>query len=195
MKPAHLIPIKSGSGFKMKFTRCSLSITLIFIGFSLLGNFAAGAGYSISFYPNYWLCTNVQVTFTGPMVESGFLGDTLQFQYFQYSPDSPSVLNPIFTDPSLTVTSDTVSYWINSIEYASVNFEYMPNIAVRVVDVTAKSNGFPPGQIFFQLTNITPEGAQQCLPTPEFPSYTPICIAIIALCLVLLRKNPAFDKF
>jgi hypothetical protein len=104
-----------------------------------------GADYSISFSPSYWLCTDVQVTLTGPLVESGLYGDTLQFQYFQYSPSYPSVLKPIFTDPGLTVTSDTVNYWINYNEYAPVNFAYTPNIAVKVVDLTPKSNGYVPG--------------------------------------------------
>jgi hypothetical protein len=152
------------------------------------------AGYSITFSPTYWLCTDVSVTFTGPLVESGFYGDTLQFQYFQYNPSSPSVLTPIFTDPSLTVTSDTVNYWVNYNEYASANFEYMPNIAVKVVDVTPKSNGYTPGQIFFQLTNIIPEGSQYCqidapIPTPEFQADWIIIMVSLALGLTFLRAH------
>ena len=150
--------------------------------------------YSISFSPQYWLCTNVLVTFTGPLVESGLYGDILQFQYFQYNPSYPSVLYPIFTDPDLTVTSDTVSYWINSNEYAGVNFAYLPNIAVKVVDVTPKSNGFPPGQILFQLTNLNPEGSQYCqydAPTPvsEFQTQWLMVMASVALSLLLIRVH------
>ena len=155
---------------------------------------SSNADYSITFSPTYWLCTDVSVTFTGPLVESGFYGDTLQFQYFQYNPSSPSVLNLIFTDPSLTVTSDTVNYWINYNEYASANFEYMPNIAVKVVDVTPKSNGYTPGQIFFQLTNIIPEGSQSCqidapIPTPEFQADWIMIMVSLALGLVFLRAH------
>jgi len=153
-----------------------------------------GEGYSISFFPPYWLCTDVQVTFTGPLIESGFYGDTLQFQYFQYSPSYPSILTPIFTDSGLTVTSDTVNYWINYIEYAPVNFAYMPNIAVKVVDVTPKSNGYTPGLIFMQLTNITPEGYQSCqnappAPIPEFQAEWIIIIISAALGLVFLQAH------
>ena len=154
----------------------------------------SGEGYSISFFPPYWLCTDVQVTFTGPLIESGFYGDTLQFQYFQYSPSYPSILTPIFTDSGLTVTSDTVNYWINYIEYAPVNFAYMPNIAVKVVDVTPKSNGYTPGLIFMQLTNITPEGYQSCqnappAPIPEFQAEWIIIIISAALGLVFLQAH------
>ena len=95
-------------------------------------------------------------------MESGFYGDTLQFQYFQYNPTYPSVLYPIFTDPSLTVTGDTVNYWISYGEYAQVNFAYLPNVAVKVVDVTPKSNGYIPGLIFMELTNVTPESGPYC---------------------------------
>jgi hypothetical protein len=153
----------------------------------------SSSGYSISFSPPYWLCTDVSVTFTGPLVESGYLGDTLQFQYFQYSPSYPSVLNPIFTDSSLTVTSDTVTYWIRYPEYAPVNFAYMPNIAVKVVDVTVKSNGYAPGLIFMQLTNVTPESFQSCgiisppPGNPEFQVTWLIVIVSLAVSLVLLR--------
>ena len=151
-------------------------------------------GYSISFSPAYWPCTDVSVTFTGPLVESGYYGDTLQFQYFQYSPSYPSVLTPIFTDPGLTVTSDTVNYLINYNEYATVNFAYMPNIAVKVVDVTPKSNGYMPGQIFMQLTNIIPEGPQSCqidpaLPTPEFQADWIIIMVSMALSLIFLQTH------
>jgi hypothetical protein len=150
-------------------------------------------GYSISFSPPYWLCTNVQVTFTGPLVESGFYGDTLQFQYFQYNPSYPSVLNPIFTDPGLTVTSDTVSYWISYNEYGQVNFVYMPNIAVKVIDVTPKSNGYIPGQIFFDLTNINPEGYQSCPygppPVPEFQVDWMVIMISVALSLVFFQAH------
>jgi len=136
----------------------------------------------------------VQVSFTGPLVESGFYGDTLQFQYFQYSPSYPSILNPIFTDAGLTVTSDTVNYWINSIEYAPVNFAYMPNIAVKVVDVTPKANGYAPGLIFMELTNINPEGYQSCqitppAPVPEFQAEWIIIMVSVALSLVFLQAH------
>jgi len=149
------------------------------------------ASYSLSFSPTYWFCTDVSVTFTGPLVESGFYGDTLQFQYFQYNPTYPSVLNPIFTDPSLTVTSDTVNYWISYNEYAPVNFAYLPNIAVKVVDVTPKSNGYAPGLIFMQLTNITPQSGQYCpldspAPVPEFQSVWLMIIASVVLGSVFL---------
>jgi hypothetical protein len=142
------------------------------------------SSYSISFSPPYWLCTDVYVTFTGPLVESGFFGDTLQFQYFQYDSNLPSLLNPIFTDAPLTVTSDTVSYWINYPEYAPVNFAYMPNIAVKVVDVTPKSNGYLPGLIFMELTTIAPESYQSCqigssTATPEF--QVPWLITMVSL--------------
>jgi hypothetical protein len=139
------------------------------------------------------------VTFTGPLIESGLYGDTLQFQYFQYNPDYPSVLTPIFTDPGLTVTSDTVNYWINSNEYASVNFEYMPNIAVKVVDVTPKSNGYTPGQIFLELTSVIPEGSQSCqidapIPTPEFQTDWVIIMASMVLGLIFLQAQNHKDK-
>ncbi len=133
------------------------------------------------------------MTFTGPLVESGFYGDTLHFQFFQYSGSYPSVLNPIFTDPGLTVTSDTVNYWINYDEYASVNFAYMPNIAVKVVDVTPKSNGYMPGQIFMELTNITPEGYQSCQivsqSVPEFQADWSIIMVSVALSVVFLQMH------
>jgi hypothetical protein len=154
--------------------------------------------YSISFSPAYWLCTDVSVTFTGPLVESELYGDTLQFQYFQYSPSYPSVLYPIFTDPGLTVTSDTVNYWINYNEYVPVNFAYMPNIAVKVVDVTPKSNGYAPGLIFLELTNITPEGGQSCgfnfptpppSPVPEFQAAWLMIMASVVLGLVFLQVH------
>ena len=141
----------------------------------------------------------MSVAFTGPLVESGFYGDTLQFQYFQYSTSYPSVLNPIFTDPGLTVTSDTVNYWINYNEYAPVNFAYMPNIAVRVVDVTPKSNGYMPGQIFMELTNLTPEGYQYCqigssAPIPEFQSEWIIIMVSVALGLGFLQAHNHKDR-
>jgi hypothetical protein len=153
---------------------------------------SSGVDYSITFYPTYWPCTDVSVTFTGPLVESGYYGDTLQFQYFQYNSNYPSVLNPIFTDSSLTVTSDTVNYWISYNEYAPVNFAYQPYIAVKVVDVTPKSNGYPPGLIFMDLTNITPFSGQYCqydspVPTPEFQSQWIVVIASVALSLAFLR--------
>lgn len=142
------------------------------------------------------------MTFTGPLVESGFYGDTLQFQYFQYNPTYPSVLVPIFTDPALTVTSDTVSYWIGYGEYAGVNFAYLPNIAIKVVDMTVKPNGYAPGQIFFQLTSITPESGPYCqpppAPAPEFQAQWIVIIASIVLSLVVLRVRrqykPQFPK-
>jgi len=148
--------------------------------------------YSISFSPEYWLCTDASVTFTGPLVESGHYGDNLQFQYFQYNPSYPSVLYPIFTDPGLTVTSDTVNYWINYNEYAQVNFAYLPNLAVKVVDVTPNSRGYAPGLIFMELTNITPAGGQYCqfdspLPTPEFQAQWLMIIASVGLGLLFLR--------
>jgi hypothetical protein len=135
------------------------------------------------------------VTFTGPLIESGFYGDTLEFQYFQYNPNYPSVLNPIFTDSGLTVTSDTVSYWINYNEYAQFNFAYQPNIAVKVVDLTPKSNGYSPGLIFMQLTNITPEGSQYCpynsppTVTPEFQTDWLMIITSVFLGLMFLRVH------
>jgi hypothetical protein len=132
------------------------------------------------------------VTFAGPLVESGFYGDILQFQFFQYSPSYPSVLNPIFTDSGLTVTSDTVNYPIHYTEYAQMNFAYMPNIAVKVVDVTPKSNGYTPGLIFMELTNITPESIQNCqfnspTPTPEFQPEWSMIIASVVLGLVFIK--------
>ena len=152
------------------------------------------ADYSISFSPVYWPCTNVLVTFTGPLVESGFYGDMLQFQYFQYNPSYPSVLDPIFTDSGLTVTSDTVSYWINYNEYAQVNFAYLPNIAVKVVDVTPKSNGYNPGLIFMELTNITTEASQYCqynspASVPEFQAEWLMIMASVVLGLLFLRVH------
>ena len=128
-------------------------------------------------------------------MESGFYGDTLQFQYFQYNPTYPSVLYPIFTDPSLTVTSDTVNYWIGYSEYAQVNFAYQPNIAVKVVDVTPKPNGYTPGLIFMELTNVTPESGPYCpydspAAAPEFPAGSSEWIVVmtsVALVLAFLR--------
>jgi len=130
-------------------------------------------------------------------VESGFYGDTLQFEYFQYNPSYPSVLVPLFTDSSLTVTSDTVNYWISPNEYAQVNFAYQPNMAVKVLDLTPKSNGYAPGLIFMQLTSITPEGGQYCLfdspaPTPEFlgsSSELLLILASMGLGLAFLRVH------
>lgn len=153
---------------------------------------AYDSAYSISFSPSYWFCSDVSVTFTGPLVESGLYGDTLQFQYFQYNPTFPSVLIPIFTDSDLTVTSDTVNYWISYGEYAQVNFAYQPNIAVKVVDLTPKSNGYAPGLIFMDLTNITPEGLQYCsypnpMPAPEFQVQWLVIVASIVLSLAVLR--------
>jgi hypothetical protein len=156
------------------------------------------SSYSISFGPPYWLCTDVQVTFTGPLIESGFFGDTLQFQYLQYDPSYPSTLNPIFTDPDLTVTSDTVSYWIHYPEYGPVNFEYMPNVAVRVVDVTPKPNGYAPGLIFMQLTNVTPESYQSCpiapIDTPEFQVQWLMIIVSLAVGLAFLRVHSVRER-
>jgi hypothetical protein len=127
-------------------------------------------------------------------------GDTLQFQYFQYNPTYPSVLYPIFSDPSLTVTSDTVNYWVSYGEYAQVNFAYMPNIAVKVVDVTPKSNGYVPGLIFMELTNITPESNLYCpyespVAAPEFPAASIEWLMIMAsvlLALVFLRVHKPY---
>ncbi len=156
------------------------------------------SSYSISFGPPYWLCTDVQVTFTGPLIESGFFGDTLQFQYSQYNPSYPSTLNPIFTDPGLTVTSDTVSYWIHYPEYGPVNFEYMPNIAVRVVDVTPKPNDYAPGLIFMQLTNVTPESYQSCpiapIDNPEFQVQWLMIIISLAVGLGFLRVHSVRER-
>lgn len=157
----------------------------------------SGTDYSMNFSPAYWLCTNVLVTFTGPLVESGLYGDTLQFQYFQYSPSYPSVLIPIFADSGLTVTSDTVSYWMSYAEYAQFNFAYQPNIAVKVVDLTPKSNGYNPGLIFMQLTNITPESGLYCqydppsppTPVPEFRAEWLIIMASVALGLLFIRVH------
>lgn len=142
----------------------------------------------------YWPCTDVFVIFTGPLVESGFYGDTLQFQYFQYNPSYPSVLNPIFTDSGLTVTSDTVSYRINYNEYAQVNFAYLPNIAVKVIDVTRKSDGYMPGLIFMELSNTAPEGSQYCqndspASVPEFQAEWLMIMASVVLGLVFLRVH------
>jgi len=160
-----------------------------------------GAGYSISFSPQYWFCNGVSVTFTGPLVESGLYGDTLQFEYFQYDPTYPSVLIPIFTDSGLTVTSDTVNYWINPIEYSQLNFAYQPNLAVKVLDLTPQSNGYVPGLLYMQLTNIMPQGAQYCqldsppIPAPEFPTTLPELLLIIisiglSLAFVRVHKHP-----
>jgi len=107
------------------------------------------------------------------------------------------VLYPIFTDPGLTVTSDTVNYWVSYNEYAPVNFAYMPNIAVKVVDVTPKSNGYAPGLLFMQLTNITPEGSQGCgfdsapppAPIPEFPVAWVVIMASVILGLAFLQAH------
>lgn len=155
---------------------------------------ASSADYSISFNPPYWFCTDVLATFTGPLVESGFYGDTLQFQYFQYSSSYPSVLYPIFTDSGLTVTSDTISYWISYTEYAQANFAYLPNLAVKVVDITPKSNGYMPGLIFMELTNLTPEGSQYCqfnpaTPIPEFQAESLIIMISVVLGLAFLRVH------
>jgi hypothetical protein len=70
----------------------------------------------------------------------------------------------------------------------------MPNIAVKVVDVTPKSNGYTPGLIFMQLTNITPEGYQSCqnappAPIPEFQAEWIIIIISAALGLVFLQAH------
>jgi hypothetical protein len=70
----------------------------------------------------------------------------------------------------------------------------MPNIAVRVVDVTPKSYGYTPGQIFLQLTNIIPEGSQSCqidapIPTPEFQADWIIIMASMALSLIFLQAH------
>jgi len=136
------------------------------------------------------------VTFTGPLVESGHYGDTLQFQYFQYNPAYPSILTPIFTDSGLTVTSDAVNYWISSNEYAAVNFAYQPNIAVKVIDLTPKSNGYAPGLIFMELTNITPEAGQACVapaPAPEFQVQWIVVVASLLLSLVFLKTRKLFQ--
>jgi hypothetical protein len=157
----------------------------------------SGAGYSINFSPAYWLCTDVSVTFTGPLLESGLYGDTLQFEYFQYNPSYPSLLYPIFTDPSLTVTSDTINYWISYSEYAQVNFAYSPNIAVKVVDVTPKPNGYIPGLLLMQLTNVTPESSLYCpydppVPAPEFQATSAewiVTMASVLMALAFLRAH------
>ena len=164
--------------------------------FTFTKTLGSSAGYSISFNPPFWLCTDVSVTFTGPLVESGFYGDTLQFQYFQYNPSYPSILNPIFMDPSLTVTSDSVSYWIHYPEYAPVSFAYMPDVAVKVIDVTPKSNGYAPGLIFMQLTNITPESYQSCqigstTSTPEFQAQWVMVMVSLAMGSVFLQVHLA----
>lgn len=134
------------------------------------------------------------MTFTGPLVESGFYGHTLQFQYFQYNPNYPSVLYPIFTDSGLTVTSDTVSYWISYTDYAQVNFAYLPNIAVKVVDLAPNWNGYMPGLIFMKLTNITPQGIQYCqfnpsTPIPEFQAESLMIVISAILASVFLRVH------
>lgn len=83
-------------------------------------------------------------------------------------------------------------------EYAPVNFVYMPYIAVKVVDITPKPNGYIPGLILMQLTGITPEGAQSCqlgppVNTPEFPAESVMIIGSVALGLLLLRiRKPSF---
>ena len=134
------------------------------------------------------------MTFTGPLVESGYYGDNLQFQYYQYSPNYPSVLNPIFTDSGLTVTSDTVNYWVGFNEYAPVNFAYMPDLAVKVIDVTPHSNGAPPGLLYMDLTNASPQSSQSCaldpaIPTPEFQADWLMILATVLLSLVILRVH------
>jgi hypothetical protein len=163
-------------------------------GNSASAQFMVNTPYSISFSPPYWLCTNVYVTFTGPLVESGLLGDTLQFQYFQYDPNVPSALNPIFTDTGLTVTGDTVSYSIGYQEYAPANFVYMPYIAVKVFDVTPRPNGYAPGLIFMQLTNISPESYQSCqidssTAAPEFQAQWFVVMISLAASLLFLRAH------
>ena len=157
------------------------------------------SGYSISFSPPYWFCTDSYVTFTGPLLESGYYGDTLQFQYYQYDPNLPSALNLIFTDAPLTVTSDSVSYWIHYPEYAPVNFAYMPYIAVRVVDITPKSNGNIPGQIFLQLTNISPESFQSCevdspISTPEFQLQWVVVMISLATGLLFVKTRFSSER-
>jgi len=150
----------------------------------------------MSFNPPYWFCSDVSVTFTGPLVESGRYGDTLQFQYFQYNPAYPSILTPIFTDSGLTVTSDVINYWISSNEYASVNFAYQPNIAVKVIDLTPRSNGYASGLIFMELTNITPEAGQACAPpapAPEFQLQWIVIVASMLLSLVFLKTRKLFQ--
>ncbi len=154
------------------------------------------SSYSISFSPPYWFCTDSYVTFTGPLMKSGYYGDTLQFQYYQYDPTLPSAQNLIFIDGPLTVTSDTVSYWIRYPEYAPVNFAYMPYIAVKVIDLTPKSNGNVPGLIFMQLTTLTPQGAQSCpdpssINTPEFQFQWLAIVAPIAICSLLIQGHSA----
>jgi len=91
----------------------------------------------------------------------------------------------------LTVTSDTINYWISYSEYANVNFAYSPNIAVKVVDVTPKPNGYIPGLLFMQLTNVTPESSVYCpydppAPAPEFPAASAEWVAIMASLLLAL---------
>jgi hypothetical protein len=152
------------------------------------------SAYSISFSPPYWFCTDSYVTFTGPLLESGYYGDTLQFQYYQYDPNLPSALNLIFTDAPLTVTSDSVSYWIHYPEYAPVNFAYMPYVAVKVVDLTPKSNGNIPGLIFMQLTNISPESFQSCqvdspISTPEFQLQWFVIVISLAAGLLFIKTR------
>jgi len=154
--------------------------------FTTFSSVTDSADYSISFSPQYWFCTGISVTFTGPLVESGLYGDTLQFQYFQYNPGYPSVLVLVFTDSGLTVTSDTVNYWISPSEYAQINFAYQPNIAVKVVDLTSKWNGYTSGLLYMGLTGITPEGGQYCqydsppIPAPEFPTAATELLLILA---------------
>ena len=157
-----------------------------------LSSMAAYGDYSISFNPPYWFCSDVSVTFTGPLVESGFYGDTLQFQYFQYNSAYPSILTPIFTDSGLTVTSDVVNYWISSAEYSQVNFAYQPNIAVKIIDLTPRPNGYTPGLIYMDLTSITPEGGPSCpspAPAPEFQVQWSVIVSSILLSLVFLRAR------
>jgi hypothetical protein len=137
----------------------------------------------------------VLVTFTGPLVESGYYGDVLQFQYYQYNSVYPSEQTLVFVDGPLTVTSDTVSYWISYTEYASAVFFYQPFIAVKVVDITPKSNGSPPGLIFMQLTSISPESYQECgidavvtsTSVPEFQADWLVITIVLAVALAFLR--------
>jgi len=85
-----------------------------------------------------------------------------------------------------------VNYWIGYNEYAPVNFAYLPNIAVKVVDVTPKSNGYAPGLIFLQLTNVTPEGGQYCqppAPAPEFQTESFMIVTALVFALLFLRVH------
>ena len=78
-----------------------------------------------------------------------------------------------------------------------MNFAYLPYLAVRVVDVTPKSNGYIPGLIFMDLTNVTPESGPYCqydspVAAPEFQTASNELLVVIfslAVALVFLRVH------